>query len=151
MTIPLLTVDDVAREIQVPMLTCMRYVAPFLPSSGITRADLDAAIEVLPSAYRYQWDSGKAPGRVYIIEAVGSGAVKIGWAKHVRSRMRHLQTCCPLLLVPRLVVPGTLRAEWLLHRRFADLRVSHTREWFQYEGPLVSYVAAMQVRTRGLS
>lgn len=66
--------------------------------------------------------------------------VKIGWcASNVEKRKAELQTGCPHPLEVLTTFAGSREDEAALHRDFADLRVQG--EWFQYEEPLVSFVA----------
>lgn len=80
-------------------------------------------------------------GFVYFVEAVGLGAVKIGWAKDVTRRLRSMQSGCPVDL--RLL--GCFSAvpvdEAMLHAKFAHLRMR--REWFTLSDEISDYVAKL--------
>jgi hypothetical protein len=85
---------------------------------------------------------------VYIIEAVGTGRVKIGHTMGgkpaLMSRLAALQTGSPLRLVAIAVMAGGPVEEKRLHRRFRRL---HERgEWFRKEGDLADF--AHQIRLR---
>lgn len=67
-------------------------------------------------------------GLIYFIEAVGSDAIKIGWAMCPNKRLLNLQCGCPLEL--RLVgtTPGTIKMEKKIHLAMAGRAVRG--EWF---------------------
>jgi Meiotically Up-regulated Gene 113 (MUG113) protein len=69
--------------------------------------------------------------------------VKIGYTEgSVDTRIRNLQTGCPLLIdVYRVEENKTLADEAALHRRFADVHVMG--EWFDGDprGPVFCYIA----------
>lgn len=85
-------------------------------------------------------------GRVYIVEAIGSQRVKIGWtAGYVIDRLRQLRAGCPFPLRVALVVPNAfLDDERALHEKYKRLRVPQTREWFRFTGALRAAVEAGQ-------
>ena len=75
---------------------------------------------------------------IYLMEAVGSGMVKIGICRGCPSvRRRALQTASahPLKIIARF--PGTISEERAFHRRFKDFH-SHG-EWFRLEGDLKKF------------
>lgn len=68
--------------------------------------------------------------RLYLIECVGSGWVKIGKSENPARRMQGLQTCCPLELVLLAELPrGTGVEELALHYKLRDFR--GFGEWFR--------------------
>jgi D-alanyl-D-alanine dipeptidase len=88
------------------------------------------------------WPSRRVSG---IYFALAGDLLKIGFASNIASRMRELQTGCPVDL--RLIhwQQGSRIEERALHRRFAEL---HARgEWFHFKGALLEHVAE-QTRLR---
>ncbi|MFO0801428.1 MAG: GIY-YIG nuclease family protein [Gemmataceae bacterium] len=76
---------------------------------------------------------------VYFIEAVGTNKVKIGFTDGpVESRLRQLQTGCPVPLAVRAVVEGDQKAEGRFHRRFAHLK--QEGEWFELGPDLARFM-----------
>jgi len=82
-----------------------------------------------------------ATAKVYAIEAVGAGLVKIGRANNVYERLFGLQTASgyPLRIIN--VVAGGSKTETELHRLFAEHRVRG--EWFLLE-PIRAAIEALQ-------
>jgi len=68
---------------------------------------------------------------VYIVEAVGTGMCKIGYAKNIRNRVDALQTACPYELRVRATINGTRETESAFHRIHARNRVRG--EWFNLQ------------------
>lgn len=73
-------------------------------------------------------EAGRREGWIYFIQAGSQGAIKIGWAKDPAKRIRTLQTSQHQKLKMLGAIPGTLKDEQALHRRFADARLNG--EWF---------------------
>ena len=67
-------------------------------------------------------------GHVYIIEAVGAGRVKIGYASNVEQRLSTLRTASPLELRVVKVWQASAALEKRLHEALAEHRVRG--EWF---------------------
>lgn len=104
--------------------------APSPPvKEDIRLAALDAPVRV--------WRAGT----VYVIEAVGSNRVKIGYTrKSVEERRTALQTGSPYPLVILVTFPGSPRDERGMHERFAALRVSPAVEWFELDDRLRRFI-----------
>lgn len=80
---------------------------------------------------------------IYFIEAVGSGAVKIGYTDaEPAERLRQLQTGCPLELRLLASSPGTENDEADLHQQFQHLRIRG--EWFKIDDELRSVINVMR-------
>lgn len=78
-------------------------------------------------------------GYVYFIGNHVHGLVKIGYtAKHPRSRLKALQTGCPVQLSILGFVEGDQRLEAKLHLTFAPLQLQG--EWFRMDGKLTGFV-----------
>lgn len=69
-----------------------------------------------------------APGFVYLLEAVGSGRVKIGYGMDVERRVAGIQTSCPFDIRVIATCKGSPDLERRLHEHFKDLRLRG--EWF---------------------
>ena len=80
------------------------------------------------------------PGWIYVCRA-GSGAIKIGHAEDVESRLRNLRTARPDGLELLGKWPGTTGDEKALLERFAHLRVSG--EWFSDDGSIAKMVSSL--------
>lgn len=74
---------------------------------------------------------------VYFAQA--DDRVKIGWSKHVASRLAQLQTGSPTPLKLLGAIPGARAAERRLHEQFAHLRL--TGEWFRAAPELLDHIA----------
>jgi hypothetical protein len=73
-------------------------------------------------------DASNARGVVYFIEC--GDVIKIGYtAKIIRNRLSELGTATPYPLAVLATIPGTLRTESRLHRKFAPAR--YKSEWFR--------------------
>ena len=72
---------------------------------------------------------GGAKGWVYLIHALGTEAVKVGWALDPVARMFTLQTGQAADLTLIAVLPGTIHLESDLHRRLQRYRIRG--EWFE--------------------
>jgi hypothetical protein len=77
-------------------------------------------------------------GVIYFLLAEQVNVIKIGFARHVRSRVSDLQTASPVPLILLGTMAGRQEDEQALHRRFSSLR-SH-REWFRAEPELWEFV-----------
>jgi len=69
---------------------------------------------------------------LYIMQAHGSGAIKIGRTNDVGRRLSELQTSNPAEIRILIVLEGQGNRERSLHRRLVDHRLRG--EWFSYEG-----------------
>ncbi len=67
--------------------------------------------------------------------------LKIGRSTNVYKRIKTLQTACGVSLTLLATIPGHVKEEKNLHRRFAALRV--LGEWFNFEAPLREYVGSL--------
>lgn len=75
-------------------------------------------------------------GDVYFAR-LPSGLIKIGVSTQVKCRMTSLEA--ELLAT----VPGGLRREKKMHRRFEELRVRPDREWFEPATRLLNYIESL--------
>lgn len=81
--------------------------------------------------------------RVYFIEAIGQGCVKIGVSINVERRLNALEAGTgPGRLRLLLDLPGGYRLESELHKRFAQHAMG--REWFRLAPEVAAYVTEMQ-------
>lgn len=85
---------------------------------------------------------------VYVVEAVGLGMVKIGTTRDIEERLSDLRYAAPTGLKLLMTMPGGLREERALHRRFAEHR-SHG-EWFHHE-PIREALEGLNGRVEVLS
>lgn len=79
-----------------------------------------------------------SPSRVYFIQAVTGGPIKIGVAVNVRERLKKLQMGNPSLLCVLATMPGAREDELYLHAEFACSRVRG--EWFEPTARLLRLV-----------
>ena len=83
----------------------------------------------------------KKPGKVYIIEAIGTGRVKIGCTdRDPDTRRRQLQCASPVELRVLIALPGTPDLERRLHQEHKAERVLPTAEWFHHRGSVADLV-----------
>lgn len=82
-------------------------------------------------------------GSVYFV--TDGDAIKIGFAKNLRERLRLLQVShhFPLFLIA--AISGTRNDEAMLHGRFSDLRLRG--EWFQISSKITHAIG--EFRTQG--
>lgn len=82
----------------------------------------------------------KRDGRVYVIEAVGTSWVKIGWTRDTATseRLRALQVASPLELRLVVSIVGGEARERAMHEQFAEYRVRG--EWFERRGRLAAWI-----------
>jgi Meiotically up-regulated gene 113 len=78
-------------------------------------------------------------GGVYVIEAVGTNRVKIGYSLNPEKRIKELSTGCPFELQLVGCVKGTIEREKQLHCRFTKYRVNG--EWFELKGKLSQWIS----------
>lgn len=78
---------------------------------------------------------------IYFIAADEVARVKIGWSIDPVSRLKELQTGCPVALRIVAAVPGTYSMEQQLHVDFAKFR-SHG-EWFAMVPEILHRIAEM--------
>lgn len=76
---------------------------------------------------------------VYVVEARGSGLVKIGFATNISHRLQQLRTSSAASLDLLCQIPGGRALEKELHQRFAAHR-SHG-EWFRFAPEIQAFVA----------
>lgn len=86
------------------------------------------------------------PGpKVYFLRAGESGAVKIGFATDLRSRIRGIETGNHEELHIIAAMNGTAADEKALHKKFAAYRIRG--EWFKYAGDLKRFIEALPQTT----
>ena len=84
--------------------------------------------------------SQPASHKVYFVEAVSTGLVKIGWTSNLEKRLYALRRGNAVELVLLKCIPGDRAVEAALHRRFRAYRVRG--EWFRVD-PLRSDIDAL--------
>ena len=90
-----------------------------------------------------QW-SPVRPGSVYFIQAKSSGRIKIGYTEwNPTARLGALQTGSADELVLLGAIPGTMKTEREIHRRFASALISG--EWFNPTEELVQFITTEAV------
>jgi len=97
------------------------------------------------------WKQGDAPGPwVYVVSAVGSGRIKIGYTSGpISLRMRGLETGCPFPPKLLAVMRGTRELEKDLHRTFASQR--RHLEWFEDSPAIRKLLRELAVNLRGIT
>ncbi len=82
----------------------------------------------------------EVPGRVYFVEAIGLGLVKIGFTRvsGMKRRLEHLRCYCPVPVVVIGGYPGHMLNEREEHRRWSTDRVRG--EWFRKSDALLDYL-----------
>lgn len=80
-------------------------------------------------------------GVVYFLKNGASGRVKIGFSEQHRVRMTTLQGASPDDLSLIGVLPGTMKSEKRLQRRFAKYKIRG--EWYRVEGELAKFIKTL--------
>lgn len=88
-----------------------------------------------------QESTSRTRSRVYFIEAVGLGLVKIGYTADLTERLRKLAPGCPAPLRLLGTVPGGLEIERHYHERLAACRTRG--EWFRLSPALEAVIAGI--------
>lgn len=103
------------------------------------RDGIDLAGPLLPKPSRLP----QRKGRVYFIEAVGAGRIKIGFTsdRTVDARRRSLQTASPFPLRVIYDFDGSMQDEANLHKRFASHRAVPGTEWFHDAHEIRAHIA----------
>jgi hypothetical protein len=88
---------------------------------------------------------------IYLIEAEGAGAVKVGIADNPHGRLKDLQTGCPFKLTLRhywqLCASEADRWEKELHKSMEKYRVRG--EWFRVDAPQIAFILSSGPRMVG--
>lgn len=87
-------------------------------------------------------DGPKPRSFVYVLQAEGDSAVKVGVAKDVRARVATLQTGNSRKLVARALLFGGHDLETAIHREMAGFRV--VGEWFDSSSGMDWFLERMQ-------
>lgn len=82
---------------------------------------------------------------VYIVEAIGTGNVKIGSSIHWLKRIKELQNMMPVALRVLVILPGGQPKVKQLHRQFAMNRIRRKNEWFRMDGELLTFIREAQL------
>ena len=111
---------------------------------GFHKGNTAAFVEILHSCE----DAATPTVRVYFIEAIGLGKIKIGRTKgDPMERMRSLSTGSPCELRLLGHIDGHDGTEKELHRRFSHIRMS--REWFHGTQELREFIEKEAIRPTG--
>ena len=71
---------------------------------------------------------------LYIIQSDVTGSFKVGRSKHIKKRLKQLQTGAAYSLKLILSLPGQGNRELSIHRRLREMKFIDTKgEWFPYE------------------
>lgn len=81
-------------------------------------------------------------GVVYFVKNGVQDRVKIGFSESHKMRLSHLQGANPEALTLIGVVPGNVKLEHKMHKRFDAQRIHPRREWFRIEGGLLAFLKA---------
>ena len=76
--------------------------------------------------------------KVYFVQAVDGGPIKIGISFDPTSRLRSIQTGSHSKLIVIGTIPGGRRKERELHERFREFRLNG--EWFRAESALLDFI-----------
>ena len=77
--------------------------------------------------------------KVYIIQSLDSGYVKIGYSHDVHGRVRSLENASGTALVVLRMIDGGRPVEKWMHKRFSHLR-RRIGEWFDFHADMLSVV-----------
>lgn len=111
---------------------------------GFHKGNTAAFVEILHSCE----DAATPTVRVYFIEAIGLGKIKIGRTKgDPMERLRSLSTGSPCELHLLGHIDGNGGTEKELHKRFSHIRTS--REWFHGTQELRDFIEKEAIRPKG--
>lgn len=95
----------------------------------------DYNIWLSQQSYNKYLTLGKRPrGWVYFIGNRENKIVKIGYSRSPKTRLKELQTGCPYKLSIIYLLPGGIKLEKLLHKKYEDYKLNG--EWFKLEKQL---------------
>jgi len=79
---------------------------------------------------------------VYFVQELSPNKwIKIGYSKHLATRIRSMNTCNPYGVLVLGYTPGSLESERCFHEMFSEY---HFRgEWFYYSEAIVRYVVSL--------
>jgi hypothetical protein len=81
--------------------------------------------------------------QVYVIQDGKTGSVKIGCSRDPSMRLAELQRSTPNRLTLLVAVPGTMRQERALHRRFKTAQLAG--EWFTATREILDWIEQVRV------
>jgi hypothetical protein len=84
----------------------------------------------------------EADGWVYFIVAVTTGMVKIGYSRNPDGRLKTLSQQAPIKYEILATIPGTMKDERDLHKKFHAKR--EHGEWFTYDEELYQYIKTIR-------
>lgn len=124
--------------------------AAFVGVELAERLDVEAAEFRITAGESTDWNPWYPPNeiaatareanrKVYFIQPLGGGLVKIGSSRNPEGRLQRMQTGSPVLLRLVGLMPGGTPAELELHERFAEHRVRG--EWFRPAPELLELIA----------
>lgn len=112
-------------------------------------ADRDRAIELFTATTNRVFAQisptfASVVGVIYYIRYLGHTEVKIGYATSLKPRLAQLATGSAYEIELLASHPGTVADEAALHRRFAHLRITPSREWFCAGADLTTHIAEVR-------
>lgn len=135
MTSRLLSPDDVAADLRVPVRSARRYMLSMVHLFVgrhllVTREAFEARKAGAPAPPPdLSWLSdAPVDGHVYFAQGQDGGPIKIGYSRETERRLRELQRGSPVPLRMLRVVPGSRALEIALHAHFSSDRLHG--EWF---------------------
>ena len=75
-------------------------------------------------------------GFIYLIYDNTNNALKIGFSKNPKSRLKYLQSATSNKLILIDYIKGNTKDEQILHNKFKGLRLSS--EWFEYNSKIIT-------------
>lgn len=112
----------------------------FLSSAGVEPADL---VGVVSDQSMRAWfgfeDINNHGSVVYFVRCPGKDMVKIGYTRHLRQRLQHIQHYSIDKVEFAACIPGTRATERALHARFHKARV--VGEWFSTSDELEAVIS----------
>lgn len=79
-------------------------------------------------------------GWIYFAQSGTDGAIKIGFSKNVKQRLKDIQCSSPEALTILAIHPGSVWNEQQLHKRFGEDRCRANGEWFRPSVKLLRYI-----------
>lgn len=80
-------------------------------------------------------------GRIYFVQGISGGPIKIGWSKWVHQRLQDMQIGSPVPLKILATIPGSQPEERRVHKRFKGIRIRG--EWFDPSPELLEFIGSL--------
>jgi len=130
------TIEDLKRGISNDCLSyCILKVFKFKEFNNFYSIKIKAPLDV--NDYRSR-TSITIKEKIYFIQSVSGGPIKIGVSNSPKNRLKDIQLMCPYKLNLLATIKGDRKKEQLLHRKFKKYRLHG--EWFEDNNEIKKYI-----------